>query len=102
MINKVREYIESEKLLLPGSRIVVGLSGGMDSMVLIHLLTQLEYSCVPRLQLSPPGEESQQDAAFVQQWCHEKGIPLVTVDLYTGSRGLAQDIHRDGCQGAAL
>jgi tRNA(Ile)-lysidine synthetase-like protein len=55
--------------------VVIGLSGGIDSMVLAHIL-----SCIPSLtvvcahvdhQVRP---ESRADAGFVQEWCRNKGI----------------------------
>ena len=38
MIEKVRSYIKENRLLEPGDRVIVGLSGGMDSMTLIDVL----------------------------------------------------------------
>lgn len=84
MTDKVREYIEMEGLLQPHSRVVVGLSGGLDSMVLIHLLARLGYACVAaHCNFHLRGKESQQDTEFVKKWCSENRIPLVTVDFDT-------------------
>ncbi len=84
MIDKVREYIENEKLLRAGEKVVVGLSGGMDSMALIDLLTRLEYRCIAaHCNFHLRGEESLRDANFVKEWCKEAQIPLVTIDFDT-------------------
>lgn len=84
MIDKAREYIEKEKLLHPGARVVVGLSGGMDSMALIDVLIRLEYRCIAaHCNFHLRGEESNRDADFVKEWCRDAGIPLVTVDFDT-------------------
>ena len=44
MLNKVRETIEKYGLITPKSRLVVGFSGGIDSVCLLHILKNLtEY-----------------------------------------------------------
>lgn len=44
MLNKVRETIEKYGLITPKSRLVVGFSGGIDSVCLLHVLKSLtEY-----------------------------------------------------------
>lgn len=84
MIRNIREFIEQESLLEPTSKVVVGLSGGMDSMALIHLLTRLGYDCVAaHCNFHLRGEESQRDTEFVVGWCKENEIPLKTIDFDT-------------------
>ena len=46
MLNRIKSFIETEKLLPEKSLVVVGLSGGADSMVLLHVLLQLGYRCI--------------------------------------------------------
>ncbi|MFA5651584.1 MAG: ATP-binding protein, partial [Proteiniphilum sp.] len=84
MINPVRAYIESERLLRPGARVLVGLSGGMDSMALIDVLARLGYHCIAaHCNFHLRGAESDRDARFVKEWCEDAGIPLVSVDFDT-------------------
>src|SRR4051794_33990643 len=45
LYRQVKETCESYRLLAPGDRVMVAMSGGKDSYVLFHLLTRL----VPRL-----------------------------------------------------
>lgn len=69
MVITVRRYIDNEKLLSPWARVVVGLSGGMDSMALLDILTLLGYNCVAahcNFHLRG-GDESDRDAAFVKK-----------------------------------
>jgi tRNA(Ile)-lysidine synthase len=41
MLEKVKKTIEKYKLLSVGERIIVGFSGGIDSLTLLHLLCSL-------------------------------------------------------------
>lgn len=84
MLETIRRYIETEELLTPGGRVIVGLSGGADSMALLDLLTLLGYQCVAaHCNFHLRGEESQRDADFVRRWCNETDIPLQSVDFDT-------------------
>jgi len=41
MVEKVLEYIKKHNMLEPGHKVVVGVSGGADSLALIHILGQI-------------------------------------------------------------
>jgi len=68
--------------MLPrGSTILCALSGGRDSMALLHALATLREPlgfslCAAHFNHKLRGEESERDAAFVAAYCHEKDIPL--------------------------
>lgn len=84
MIERVRRFIEKEKLLSPEATVIVGLSGGMDSIVLLDLLTLLGYQCVAaHCNFHLRGEESDRDAAFVKRWCKTLEIPFTSIDFDT-------------------
>lgn len=70
-------HIKTHFPLIYQQKIIVALSGGIDSMVLAHLLNKLKINiicCHCNFQLRD--EESYQDALFVQNWAKQKGIPL--------------------------
>ena len=46
MINNVKNYINDNNLITSNSPIVVTLSGGVDSMVLLHILIALGYKVI--------------------------------------------------------
>ncbi|MDR1383981.1 MAG: 7-cyano-7-deazaguanine synthase, partial [Planctomycetaceae bacterium] len=46
MIKTVKNFIKAHDLLKPGDKIIVGLSGGADSVVLLFILHQLGYECL--------------------------------------------------------
>lgn len=84
MIEKVRSYIKANRLLAPDDRVIVGFSGGMDSVTLLDVLLSLGYSCVAaHCNFHLRGEESERDAAFVKRWCEHVGVELVSVDFDT-------------------
>ncbi len=84
MIETVRKYIENEKLLQPNANVIVGLSGGADSMALIDILKQLGHHCMAaHCNFHLRGPESDRDASFVKEWCANNNIPLLSVDFDT-------------------
>ena len=65
--------------LPPEGRILCAVSGGADSMCLLHLLQSRGRDVVAaHFEHGIRGEESLRDAAFVETWCRERGIPCVT------------------------
>ncbi len=46
MINLVAKYIKKEKLINDNEKIVIALSGGVDSMVLLNILIKLNYNVI--------------------------------------------------------
>lgn len=59
----------------PAARILVGVSGGVDSMVLLYVLRQLQYQVsASHVNFNLRGEESHNDALFVRQWCEGQDI----------------------------
>ena len=84
MLETVHRYIEKNELLPTGCKVIVGLSGGADSMVLLDLLTLLGYHCVAaHCNFHLRGDESQRDADFVRRWCKDIDIPFRSIDFDT-------------------
>ena len=93
MITQIREYISHHKLLTKQSKVLIGLSGGPDSMALIHILMQLGYNCIAaHCNFHLRDEDSESDAAFVVKWCEENEIPLFTMDFDTHSYAATKKI----------
>jgi len=89
----------NEMSIPPGSRILVGLSGGIDSMVLTHVLHQLEFKVTAaHVNFQLRGNESDEDAHFVKKWCAENNIEILqhTIDTVQYS-----EIHKLNIQSAA-
>jgi tRNA(Ile)-lysidine synthase len=87
MIQKVGKYIEEHGLLdYPSSKIIVGLSGGADSVVLLYILRQLGYQCVAaHCNFHLRGEESQRDEKSAGDFAASFNIPFFKQDFDTES-----------------
>ena len=77
MRKKFKNFIEEHALLSHNSKIVLGVSGGVDSMVMLHLFHICGYYFeVAHCNFSLRGKESDGDEALVKKVCAEKGIKL--------------------------
>ncbi|MBO5556936.1 MAG: tRNA(Ile)-lysidine synthetase, partial [Oscillospiraceae bacterium] len=73
---------EGLALIPTGSRVLCAVSGGSDSMCLLHLLWSLRETLgislvAAHYEHGLRGGESLRDAAFVETWCRERDIPCV-------------------------
>ncbi len=69
-----------DRSLIPaGSRVLCAVSGGADSMCLLHWMLNQEdlQVCAAHFEHGLRGEESLRDAAFVEAWCAERGVPFL-------------------------
>ena len=77
MIHKVKNHIARHRLLTPGAKVLVALSGGADSVALLIVLMKLGYRCeAVHCNFHLRGAESDRDEHFVQELCDSKGIRL--------------------------
>ena len=65
-------------LIPSGSRVLCAVSGGADSMCLLHMLSRREDISLVAAHFNHQlrGEEADRDEAFVRDWCGEHAIPL--------------------------
>jgi tRNA(Ile)-lysidine synthase len=84
----INDYAMKHDLLRADDRVLVGVSGGPDSVALVHVLNELKdelqlYLEVAHLQHGIRGEAARQDARFVEKLAEELKFPfhLREVDL---------------------
>jgi len=82
----VHDVISQYQLLAKKDRIVVGVSGGPDSIALLHILWQLseEYSLslrVAHLNHMQRGQESKEDAEYTLKFANELSIPVISEEI---------------------
>ncbi len=84
LVERVAAYIRKEDLLIPGEKVVIALSGGADSVALLHILLALGYNCeAAHCNFHLRGEESDRDEAFVRDLCHSLKIPVHVMQFDT-------------------
>ena len=76
------------------TRVLCAVSGGADSMCLLHLLWSQGYDVTAaHFEHGIRGEESLRDAIFVEDWCGEHGIPVIVehgdVPAYAQANGMS-------------
>lgn len=75
------EFIDRYGMLPPGTKVLTALSGGKDSVYLLHRLLQLAQSrkltvFAAHLNHHLRGEESDRDEVFVRELCRKWHVPL--------------------------
>ncbi|MCL2171319.1 MAG: tRNA lysidine(34) synthetase TilS [Defluviitaleaceae bacterium] len=83
MISKIIDTIKQWNMVDLGDRILLGLSGGMDSIVLLHILLEMRTHhgfevCVVHIDHGLRGEESLENSAFCTKLCADLGVELVS------------------------
>lgn len=83
-LKKVRQFIDSNQLLIDNDRILVGVSGGADSVVLLHILLKLGFECVvAHCNFHLRGDESMRDELFVEKLAEKYKLIYKKTDFDT-------------------
>lgn len=84
MIRAFEEFIVRNKLFSKRQKVLLGVSGGIDSVVMCHLFKQANYKfAIAHCNFSLRGEESNGDAEFVKQLAEELGCPYFEKKINT-------------------
>lgn len=95
---EIKRYIEKNQLIRPGDGVVVGLSGGPDSVFLLYALHTLQARIGFTLRAvhvhhGIRGAEADRDAAFSAELCAKLAVPFQAVHVdapsYAAQQGLS-------------
>ena len=87
MNNKVLKTVKKYNMLSKGDRVLIGVSGGADSIALLEFFVSVKEKydldiCVAHIEHGIRGEDSVNDAKFVENCCKKLGVNfyLKTID----------------------
>ncbi|MFV0506451.1 MAG: tRNA lysidine(34) synthetase TilS [Bacteroidales bacterium] len=90
MLERLKKYIDTKQLLDKNDRVLLAVSGGADSMAMLHLFSCLEYDfAVAHCNFQLRGLESDRDQRLVMEVAERKGIEIFTKQFDT--QGYAQN-----------
>lgn len=90
---KVKNYIRSQQLCRSSDRLIVGVSGGADSVALLRLLLQMGYSVeAAHCNFQLRGEESERDERFVEELCRVLHVRLHVKRFDTNSYAVEKKV----------
>lgn len=90
---KITQFINQHQLLNEKANVIVGISGGADSVVLLYLLNKLGYKCIAaHCNFTLRGNESKADEQFVERFAQQLGCEFRHTTFNT--KEIAQNTNR--------
>jgi tRNA(Ile)-lysidine synthase len=89
----ISDFIRQHHLFTPSAGVLVAVSGGADSVALLHVLVALGYHCeVAHCNFHLRGEESDRDELFVKNLAEKLSLPYYKTDFHTTQYASAKGI----------
>ena len=86
MIDSLKQFIEAHKLFTSEDKLLLAVSGGIDSMVMLHMINQLGVKIgVAHCNFQLRGNESEEDAVFVKTTVEMLGLPFFMARFETAA-----------------
>ena len=76
MLDRFRTHLADSQLIPPGSRVLVGYSGGADSTALLHLLAKSGVDCVAAHLHHGQREEAESELENCRSFADQLGVPF--------------------------
>lgn len=93
--HKIASYIHEHRLASPGDRIIVGLSGGADSVALVSVLSALGYECVAvHCNYHLRGDESDRDERYAHDIADRLGCTFICTDFHPSGSGIEEQCRQ--------
>jgi tRNA(Ile)-lysidine synthase len=84
MTGEFKKFILENNLIKPGDKILLAVSGGIDSMVMAHLFLRQNYDiAIAHCNFSLRGRESDKDETMVRKYAADNKIPFFTTKFET-------------------
>lgn len=84
---KIKDFIAANGMLNSDERLIVGLSGGADSVALLSVLLDLGYNCIAaHCNFHLRGDESLRDERFCEDLCCQLGVDFLKIDFNVDDR----------------
>ncbi len=84
LLARFQTFIEENQLVQPGDRILLAVSGGVDSMVMAHLFWRIGLTIgLAHCNFQLRGADSDEDESFLKDWAEEKAIPFYSIRFET-------------------
>ena len=96
MLLKFQNHLSASFPFLQGKKLLLAVSGGIDSMVLVHLFQQLNYHfAIAHCNFQLRGEESDGDEVFVKAACRQLKVPFhgIKFDTKTSAKEQKKSIQ---------
>lgn len=93
LYNKFRLFVKQQDLFDADEKIILAVSGGIDSMVMMSLFARMDAKCiVAHCNFSLRGDESDGDEQFVREQASALGLPIVVKQFDTKGYATTQKI----------
>lgn len=90
MIQQIEKHIQQNLTFLQGNKLLLATSGGIDSMVMVHLFQQMGFNmAIAHCNFQLRGLESFEDQNFVQEYASNNNIPFFFTQFDT--KAFAED-----------
>ena len=84
MLPKLQNHLSQNLTFLKDKKLLLAVSGGIDSVVLVHLLKQLQLDIyIAHCNFNLRGEESNGDEAFIRDFAHKNNIKIFVTNFNT-------------------
>lgn len=86
MLEQFLRHLSENKLASAGDKILLAVSGGLDSIVMLDLFVKAGFSChVAHVNFQLRGEESDEDESFVRKCSEQYGVPCYVRQAHTSA-----------------
>lgn len=93
MLSQLQLHIKQSLSFLSEKKLLLAVSGGIDSIVLVHLFNQLGYEiAIAHCNFGLRGEESDGDEQFVRNFALKKDVPIYVSNFETKQYALSSKV----------